>query len=315
MKILISGSTGLIGHELVNFLQKNGHSIGVLVRKKKKCSDSGCGCPCDKGSAGQIQEIFWNPDTGEIDRNELEGYDGVVHLAGESIAEGRWNAAKKQRILESRVKGTELLCSALSQLKSKPKIMVSSSAIGFYGSRADEELSEKSTAGEGFLADVCKKWESATVSAKNAGIRVVNLRTGMVLSKKGGALGKMLFPFKMGLGGVIGSGKQWMSWIGIDDLVGLIDFALQETGVVGPLNGVAPNPVTNREFTKSLGKVLGRPTIFPMPGFIAKIAFGEMADALLLSSTRVVPSEAIRYGYRFKWNRLEECLAGLLNRE
>lgn len=295
MKILITGATGLIGQELSKYLETQGHTIYSLTRGK-----------------GGDHAIHWDPEAEQINRPAIEGFDAVVHLAGENIAEGRWTKAKKQRILDSRVDGTEFLCNVLANLVNPPKVLISSSAIGWYGSRGDELLTEKSGPGEGFLADVCKQWEAATEKAKKAGIRVVNLRTGVVLSNKGGALAKMLLPFKLGAGGVIGNGKQWMSWIGLEDLVRMIEFAITNQTVSGPLNGVAPGAVTNREFTKTLGKVLHRPTIFPMPAFVARIAFGEMADALLLSSSKVVPKTATENGFKFRWNRLEDCLEAII---
>ncbi|MBL9083232.1 MAG: TIGR01777 family oxidoreductase, partial [Planctomycetales bacterium] len=258
--------------------------------------------------------IRWDPDAGEIDPSALEGFDAVVHLAGENIAGGRWNEERKRRILESRTKGTSLLAGALAKLKNPPKVFACASAIGFYGNRGDETLDERSPAGEGYLADVCKQWEAAAEPARAAGIRTVNMRFGIVLGMGGGALAKMLTPFKLGAGGNLGSGKQWMSWVALDDAVGAIHHALFNEALTGPMNVVAPTPVTNAEFTKTLGRVVARPTIFPMPAFAARLALGEMADALLLASTRVLPQALQLTDYRFRFPTLEEALRHLLGR-
>jgi uncharacterized protein (TIGR01777 family) len=252
--------------------------------------------------------------TGSIDQARLEGLDGVVHLAGESIATGRWTAEKKARIRDSRVKGTRLLCESLARLDQPPRVLVSASAIGYYGDRGDEILHEDSASGSGFLAEVCHMWEAATEAASQRNIRVVNLRIGVVLSAMGGALATMLFPFRMGLGGIIGSGRQFMSWIALDDLLGSIAYALRTDTIRGPVNAVAPHPVTNREFTKTLGRVLARPTLLPMPAFAARLAFGEMADELLLSSARVEPARLSAAGYDFRYPTLEGGLRHLLGR-
>jgi len=294
MKILVSGSTGLVGGTLVPFLTTGDHSVVRLVRK-----------PSEQG-------IRWDPDKGEIESGKLEGFDAVVHLAGENIAGGRWTAARKERIRDSRVKGTRLLAEALAGLAKKPKVLVCASAIGFYGDRGDRVLDEAASAGEGFLSDVCVEWEKAAEPAAEAGIRVVHLRFGVVLAADGGALAKMLLPFKLGFGGVLGSGDQYMSWVTVDDAVGMIHFAIENEALVGPVNGVAPNPVTNREFTHTLGKVLSRPTLLPVPAFGARLALGEMADELLLSSTRVVPARLLRSGYSFRFAQLEDALRHIL---
>jgi uncharacterized protein (TIGR01777 family) len=299
MNILVTGSTGLVGRALVPFLTAGGHSVIRLVRSR----------PMTEGVAA-----FWDPVAGHVDPARLEGLDGVVHLAGESIATGRWTAEKKARIRDSRVNGTRLLCESLAGLGQPPRVLVSASAIGYYGDRGDEILREESAPGAGFLADVCRAWEAATESAQQRNIRVVNLRIGMVLSSMGGALGKMLVPFRMGLGGIIGSGKQFMSWIAIDDVLGSIACALATDALRGPVNAVAPHPVRNREFTKTLGRILARPTIFPMPAFAAQLAFGEMADDLLLSSTRVEPARLSAAGYNFRYPSLEGALRHLLGR-
>jgi hypothetical protein len=255
--------------------------------------------------------VYWNPAGGEIDAPELEGFDAVVHLAGESI-NGRWNVAKKRAIRESRVKGTRLLCETLAKLSHRPRVLVTASASGYYGERGEEVLSEESEAGSSFLSQVCREWEAATKPAAERGIRVVNLRIGFVLSPAGGGLAKMLPAFKMGVGGKIGSGRQYMSWIAIDDLVQIIMFATNTEALRGPVNAVAPYPVTNSEFTKTLGRVLGRPAIFPMPAFAVRLAFGEMGEELLLASSRVEPTRLLRAGYQFQFPQLEGTLRHLL---
>ena len=258
--------------------------------------------------------IRWDPDQGKLDLAGLEAIDVVVHLAGENIASGRWTAEKKARIRDSRVKGTRLLSETLSRLTQPPRVLVAASAIGFYGDRGDELLTEVSPRGSGFLAEVCQEWEQATQPASQRGIRVVNLRFGVILSPAGGALAKMLTPFRMGVGGKIGSGRQYMSWIALDDATGAVQHALANGSLHGPVNGVAPRPVTNLEFTKTLGRVLVRPTILPMPVFAARLAFGEMANELLLASARVEPSALVKGGYVFGHPDLEGALRFLLGR-
>ncbi len=243
----------------------------------------------------------------------LEGVDAVVHLAGENIAE-RWTAAKKARIRDSRVKGTQLLCETLTRLSSPPKVLVSASAIGYYGDRGEETLTDDSPPGRGFLPEVCRAWEAATEPARQQGLRVVQLRLGVVLSVAGGALAKMLPPFRLGLGGVLGSGRQYMSWIALDDVVGTLQHAVVTDALQGPTNAVAPRAVTNQEFTKTLGKVLGRPTAMPLPAFAARLMFGEMADELLLASARVQPTKLLASGYQFRYPELAEALRHLLAR-
>jgi len=299
MNVLISGASGLVGSELVTFLTQKGHYIRKLVRNEAK---------------PDANEIKWDPESSEIEQTALEGLDAVVHLAGENIAGGRWTSERKALIRDSRVQGTRLLSETLAKLKAPPKVLVSASAIGFYGDRGDDVLDEESESGSGFLAEVCQEWEEACAAAGNASIRVVNLRTGVVLSAAGGALAKMLLPFKMGVGGVVGSGSQYMSWIAIDDLVGAIHHALVTESLNGPVNVVAPNPATNREFTKTLGRVLKRPTIFPMPAFAARLAFGEMADELLLASTRVEPAKLNSSDFQFQLTQLEGALRHVLRR-
>jgi uncharacterized protein (TIGR01777 family) len=297
MIIAITGSTGLVGTALLSALEAEGHLVRRLVRRNVRDSD---------------REIHWDPDAGQIDAEELNGVDAAVHLAGESVAGGRWTVDLKRRILDSRVQGTRLLCEALAGLDMKPTVLVSASATGFYGNRGDEVVDESSAPGSGFLADVCRQWEAATAPARDAGIRVVNLRIGPALSPKGGALAKMLTPFRLGLGGVIGSGRQWCSWIALDDLVSAIKFVLASEQLAGPVNAVAPGAVTNREFTMTLGRMLGRPTIFPMPAFAARLAFGEMADEMLLGGVRVEPQALTATGFRFAYPQLEPALRHLL---
>src|SRR5215471_11095462 len=247
MRVVVSGSTGLIGCRLLPFLAARGHSVVRLVR----------------GEARQEGQILWDPSSGTIPSDRMEGSDAVVHLAGENIAARRWTTAQKNRIRDSRVRGTQFLSEALARLVQPPRVLVCASAIGYYGDRGDELLDEDSPAGTGFLAQVCQEWEMATEAASKRGIRVVRLRLGVVLSPAGGALSKMLTPFKMGVGGVIGDGRQYMSWIALDDVVYAIDHLLGAGSVDGPVNGVGPCPATNREFTKALGKVLSRPVVFP----------------------------------------------------
>ena len=297
MKLLISGSHGLVGKALVKSLEAKGHEIFRLVRRAPN-SDS---------------EIEWSPDRYSIALARLEGFDLVVHLAGESIASGRWDEEKKRKIRESRVKGTKLLSDALANLARPPKTLISASAIGYYGNRGDEVLTETSPPGDDFLASVCVEWENATAHATEKGIRVVNTRFGVILDSEGGALVKMLTPFRMGVGGKIGSGKQWMSWIALDDVVGAIRWAVMNESLQGPLNFVAPHPVSNAEFTKALGRALSRPTFFPIPAFAARLVFGEMADALLLSSQRVNAKRLKESGYQFLYPQLDGALRHVLS--
>jgi len=297
MRILVSGSHGLVGKALIRSLTSDGHEIVRLVRNKP---------------AGPT-EIEWHPNQEKIDAAALEGLGAAVHLAGESIASGRWTDEKKRAIRGSRVKGTALLSDALARLSRPPSVFVSASAIGYYGNRGDELLTEQSAPGDDFLANVCVEWENATIPAIEKGIRTVHARFGIILDAKEGALGKMLTPFRMGIGGRIGAGKQWMSWIDIEDVVNGLR-SLIEGSVTGPVNFVAPNPVTNAEFTKTLGRVLSKPTLFPVPAFAARLAFGEMGDALLLSGARVEPRVMNEKEFVFRWPVLEDALRHLLAR-
>jgi uncharacterized protein (TIGR01777 family) len=295
--IVVTGASGLVGRRLTRELQQAGATVIAAVRRP--VSDP-------------AREIHWQPDAGRIDTARLEGVDAVVHLAGENIAGGRWTEGFKQKIRDSRVKGTRLIAEAIAGARTKPKTLVCASAIGYYGDRGEETLSEASAPGSDFLAEVCREWEAACQPARNAGVRVVNVRIGVVLSPEGGALKQMLTPFKLGVGGKVGSGQQYMSWVALDDVAGAIVFLLAKPQAAGAVNLVSPQAVKNAEFTKTLGRVLKRPTIVPAPAFGLRLAFGEMADALLLSSTRVVPQGLTAAGYQFRQPELEAALRHLL---
>src|SRR3954471_5368665 len=295
MNVLISGASGLVGSALIPALVSRGDPVIRLVRH-----------PAEPGAP----EIQWSPGS-RLDPEVLEGFDSVIHLAGENIF-GRWTPAKKSAIYQSRVGGAQTLSDAIAGCQRAPGVFLSASAIGYYGSRGDEPLDEESSLGEGYLAEVAREWESATGAARRAGTRVVNLRFGVVLSPQGGALQKMLTPFRLGLGGRIGNGKQWFSWITIDDTIAAILFALDQERVRGPVNLVAPTPVTNGEFAKTLGRVLHRPAIFPVPIFIPKTVFGrEMTDETLSASQRVIPAKLAAAGYNFRHPELEGALRSL----
>ncbi len=293
-RILVSGVSGPVGAALLPVLKTRGYKVTRLVR----------------GAASGDAQIPWNPSE-RIAPELVSGFDAVIHLAGESIV-GRWTKTKKAKIRDSRVLGTSNLAEALAQAKRKPEVFLCSSAIGYYGDRGNEILKEQSMPGAGFLPDVCREWEAATQAAARAGIRTVQMRTGVVLSPEGGALGKMLTPFKMGVGGKIGNGRQWMSWIDVQDMVGAIHHTLKSDLLQGPVNMVAPKPVTNTEFTKTLGTVLSRPTLLPMPAFAVKLAFGEMGESVLLSSQRVEPTQLVMSGYPFRFTSLQASLESLL---
>ena len=303
MKIVVTGSTGLIGTALVPALVARGHEVVRLVRQKAAGA-----------VVGNVSESVWHPERGEVDAAALAGCDAAVHLAGENISEGRWTDEKKRRIIDSRRQGTRLIAETLARLTPRPRALVSASASGYYGDRGDEVLTEASATGKNFVAEVCREWESAAEPARAAGIRTVNLRFGIVLSGEGGALSKMLTPFKLGVGGKIGGGAQYYSWIAIDDAVGVILHALEDESLSGPVNTVSPQPLRNSEFTAVIGRVLGRPTIFPVPAFAARLAFGEMADELLLASTRVEPAKLRAAGFEFKHPTLEGALRHLLGK-
>ena len=300
MKVLVSGTSGLVGAMLVPKLASAGHDVRRLVRNASRAASG---------------DLVWNPAAGELDVAALEAFDAVVNLSGESIASGRWTARKKAEIRQSRISATNTLAKALAQLTTRPRTLVNASAIGFYGNRGEERLDETSSTGsDDFLSEVCRAWESATEPAARVGVRVVVTRFGVILSANGGALAKMLLPFKLGLGGKIGSGRQYMSWVAIDDVVGAIMHCLNDQSLRGPVNVVAPEPVTNAKYTKTLGRVLARPTIFPMPAFAARAAFGQMADELLLSGQRVEPAKLLASGYAFKYPSLEATLRHGLTR-
>ncbi len=291
MHVLISGASGLVGRALERSLDAGGHRVRRLVRRRPVEPDA----------------TFWDPAAGELDAAAMKGVDAVVHLAGENIAGGRWTAAFKRRVLDSRVAGTGLIAAAVAAAD-PPPVLVSASAIGFYGDRGEEPLDEASAAGEGFLAEVCRRWEAALAPASGAGARTVRLRIGVVLSRHGGALAKMLTPFRFGLGGVIGDGRQVMSWIHLDDLVGAIEHALGSGDLNGPVNAVAPRPVTNRELTRVLARVLRRPAWLPMPATLVRLVFGEMGEELLLAGARVTPARLAETGYAFRFDDLESAL-------
>ena len=281
MNILLSGSSGLIGSELKKNLETDGHQVTPLSRD------------------------FDNPIN-------FEGIDAVIHLAGENIAQGRWTKAKKSEIRNSRINGTKKLSDQLATSPHKPSIFISSSATGFYGDRSDDILDEESSQGAGFLPEVCVLWEKATKSAEQAGIRTIHIRTGVVLTKKGGALKKMLPPFLLGGGGILGNGKQYMSWISLKDEINAILFILNNNEISGAVNLTAPNPVNNKEFTKILGKTIKKPTILPLPGFAARLLFGEMAEAILLTGNRVLPNKLLNAGFNFTHPTLDKALESIL---
>src|ERR1700676_262240 len=295
-KILVSGSSGLIGAALLPALQSSGYEVTRLVR----------------GAASGKGRIGWNP-AHPLAPESVSGFDAVVHLAGESIV-GRWTEAKKRRIRESRVQGTRNLAEALAAAPQRPRLLISASAIGYYGDRAEETLREDSSSGDGFLPEVCREWEVAAEPAAKAGIRTVQMRFGLVLSPSGGALQKMLLPFRMGVGGNMGKGRQWWSWVDIDDLVGAVQHVIKTEALQGPVNVVAPTPVRNAEFTKALASVLSRPAIFPMPAFAARLVFGQMGDELLLASQRVEPAKLMASGYVFQKSDLRAALESILKK-
>jgi uncharacterized protein (TIGR01777 family) len=300
-RLLVSGASGTIGIALLPTLESSGAHI-VRLRRGNAA----------RNATNDEEHIPWDPAQ-PVSPDAVSGFDAVIHLAGESIV-GRWTPAKKAKIRDSRVLGTRNLAQALAQAKEKPEVFVSSSAIGYYGNRSDELLKEESSSGTGFLPEVCREWEAATRPAAEAGIRTVQIRTGVVLSPTGGALGKMLLPFKLGVGGRLGDGHQWMSWIDVEDMVGAIHHILKNDLLHGPVNLVAPKPVTNLEFTRTLASALSRPAIFPVPAFAAKLAFGEMGEEVLLGSQRVEPTKLIMSGYPFRFRELRASLEHVLER-
>jgi uncharacterized protein (TIGR01777 family) len=289
MNILITGASGLIGSALIEYLFAQGHSFFSLQRTKANT------------------ESFWQLD--RIPTYEPgTGFDAVIHLAGENIASGRWTKRKKKLILESRLEGTRQLAEYCAGLEHRPKLFLSASAIGYYGNRGTEWVDEESRRGTNFVAEVCRQWEVATVPARNAGIRVINGRIGMVLTTSGGTLPTMLPSFKLGIAGVVGSGKQFVSWVTLADLLRMFEFLLAEDTIIGPVNMVSPEPVTNREFTKTLGAILNKPTVMKMPAFVARAVFGQMGTELVLSSTRVKPSVLLGKGFRYQHRNIDSAL-------
>ena len=295
--VAVSGASGLLGSALLPALRAAGWIPRPLVRR-----------------AAAADEVQWDPAVGTLDLKALEGVTAAVHLAGESIAAGRWTAEAKRRIRESRIQGTRLLAESLARLRVRPRVLVTASAVGIYGDRGDTPLDETSDLGTDFLARVGQEWEAAAQPAVDAGIRVVPLRFGIVLAREGGALPRMLTPFRMGVGGPLGSGRQWMSWIAIDDAVAAVLEALRNEAARGPINAVAPEPVRNAEFAARLGEALGRPAIIPAPAFALRALFGEMADGALLASQRVLPVRLTALGFRFKYPALPETLEAILGR-
>ena len=296
MKVLVSGATGFIGRALCSALKTNGHQVASLVRRR---------------GSGSNDEVFWDPTQGQIELDKLNNLDAVIHLAGEPVV-GRWSERKKAAIYDSRVQGTQLLVDSLKKLQNPPSIFLSASAIGFYGDTGFKCVDEASPQGEGFLAHVSADWEAASAPLAASGMRVAHMRIGLVLSPKGGALQRMLPPFKFGLGGILGSGKQAMSWIALDDLVAAFLYVLSNEALDGPFNLVAPQAVSNYEFTKTLGRVLRRPTFFPVPAFVLKFLLGEMAESLFLGSSCVRPTRLIKAGFSFKYPKLDAALEHLL---
>lgn len=300
LTVAISGASGLIGSALSHFLTTGGHRVIPMVRDRRELGEGG---------------VYWNPDTGEIDARGLAEADAVVHLAGASIAGGRWTDERKRRIKESRVKGTSLIARTLTGLRDGPKTLVSASAVGYYGNRGNERLTEEAGPGKGFLAEVTREWEGATRPAQRAGLRVVLLRGGVALSPGGGALGQMLLPFKMGVGGRLGSGKQYLSWIDLDDHVALILHCVEDDSLSGPVNATSPHPVTNAAFTSALGRTLGRPTVIPVPALAVKAIFGQLGKEALLWGQRVLPARALESGFSFAYEGVEDSLRFQLGRE
>jgi uncharacterized protein len=301
MKILVTGSTGLVGNALVSALVKAGHTVCRLMRPESLVA----------GGTKDGFNVAWNPATGELGGAAV-GADAVVNLAGASIAGGRWSAERKALLRSSRIDSTRALVDGLAKMNARPSVLVSASAIGIYGNRGDEVLTEESNAGTGFLAGLAREWEQEALKADAIGVRVVLARFGIILAREGGALAKMVTPFKLGVGGKLGTGQQWMSWVTLADVVGILRMAIDKADVRGTVNVVAPKPVQNAEFTKVLGSTLHRPALFPAPAFALRLAMGEMADALLLASQRVVPSRLERSGYRFLHADLVSALAVVL---
>jgi uncharacterized protein len=306
MRILVSGSTGFLGTSVVETLEREGHSITRLVRPDTSLPGA---------ASGSGQTVAWDPVAGKFDAGAAEGAEALVHLAGASIGEGRWNASRKRLLRTSRIDATRHLIGALAKLQRPPRVIVAASAMGYYGNRGDETLTETSAPGNDFLAGLCREWEEETARGAEFGARVVSLRFGIILAAHGGALPRMLTPFKMGVGGRLGTGRQWMSWLTLEETVRVIEFALANEDLVGPVNAVTPNPVRNVEFTKILAKTLHRPAIFPAPAFALRLALGEMADALLLGSQKVMPAKLASAGYEFLQPDLANALGKVLGRK
>ncbi len=298
MTYLLTGATGFIGKKLVNVLLERGHSVNYLARKRSPDLDS-------RAAFHQ-----WNSQSEDPPLNSVPRHEAIIHLMGEPVAQ-RWTADIKARIRASRIDATRKLVAGIGRLQHKPSVLISSSAVGYYGNRGDEILTEASGPGSGFLAEVCVDWEREALRAREFGLRVTTIRTATVLGREGGALAKMLTPFRLGLGGKFGNGKQWMSWVHVDDLIRLFIFASENSGASGPLNGASPNPVTNAEFTKTLAQTLHRPAIMPMPKFALKLALGEMSD-FLFDSLRVIPEATQQCGFQFEHPKLDETLIGLM---
>ncbi len=307
MRVLISGSTGLLGTALLDSLQQQGHHLARLVRPSTR------NLPAGGRTSPDTSSVAWDPIAGTLN-STASGADAVVHLAGASIAGGRWTTPRKRLLRDSRVAATHHLVGALAQLPQPPKVFVAASAVGFYGDRGDEELTEASASGRDFLAQLSREWETESRRAAAFGARVVVLRFGILLAKHGGALPQIALPFRLGVGGRIGSGRQWMSWLALDDAVGIVGYALRNSALTGLVNAVAPQPARNADFSAILGRVLHRPAVFPTPGFVLRLALGEMADALLLSSQRVLPAKLQQLGYPFVYQGLEPALESILRR-
>jgi uncharacterized protein (TIGR01777 family) len=300
MKVLVTGASGMVGTQLLQAVREAGHAPFRLLRSRPSPGD---------------RDPTWDPAAGQLDAAALEGFDVVVHLSGESIGASRWSRERKKRIRDSRVDSTRLLSGTLAQLQRPPKVLVCASAVGFYGDRGDQALDEQAPPGTGFLSDVCREWEAASSDASAAGIRTVHLRFGIILSATGGALSKMMPPFRFGLGGPIGNARQYMSWVTLDDTIAIIGYAMENDAMRGPVNVVAPQAVRNAEFTKALGRVMRRPAFLPLPALAVRLLFGEMGEALLLASTRAMPSVLLQSGYTFRHPELEGALEAVLSKK
>jgi uncharacterized protein len=297
MKVLISGASGLVGSAVRDALRNDGYTVGQFVRP---------------GGTARAGDVRWDPASGTADMATMEGADAVICLSGASVGEGRWTAERKKVLRSSRVDLTRVLVELLARLGQKPRVLVAASAIGYYGNRGDEILTEASTAGNDFIAQLARDWETESLRAEAVGIRTAILRFAVILSAKGGALARMVLPFKLGAGGRLGSGRQWVSWVALEDVVEIVRVAIVDERMRGPVNVAAPGPVQNVEFTRMLARVLNRPAIFPAPAFVLRIVLGEMADGLLLASQRVIPEKLRAAGYRFRHENIEDALEGIL---